>query len=77
MLDIKLFREKPEIIKKNLKRRGDKEKIKWVDDLVDLDKKWRTNLKEIEKLRHKRNEVTREIAQLKMEKKPASKQIKE
>lgn len=77
MLDIKLIREKPQIIKKNLKKRKDEEKIKWVDDAVELDKKWRASLKKAERLRKKRNEVTREIAQLKTEKKSASKQIKE
>lgn len=38
MLDIKLIRENPELIKENLKKRGLLEKIRLVDDLLDFDK---------------------------------------
>ena len=41
MLDIKLIRENPEIIKNDLKKRDDNEKLQWVDQLMKKDKEWR------------------------------------
>ena len=34
MLDIKFIRENPGLVKKNLKKRNDAEKLKWLDDLL-------------------------------------------
>ena len=65
MLDIKLFRDNPEVIKKDLKRRKDQEKIKWVDELISLDIENRQLQNLGQDLRHKRNTISREIAQLK------------
>lgn len=77
MLDIKLIRERPEIIKKDLKKRGDTEKLKWIDDIVKKDKDYRELLKEAEELRHKRNVASDEINQLKKQGKDISKKVKE
>ena len=77
MLDIKLIREHPEIVKNDLKKRHEEEKIKWVDDVLEYDKKWRELTDEVNRLRHKRNVVTQEIAKLKKEGKDVSKKIKE
>ena len=77
MLDIKLIRENPDLVKENLEKRGDAEKLKWVDELLEHDKKWREGLKKIEQLRHERNIITEKIAQLKKEGKPVKKEIKE
>jgi seryl-tRNA synthetase len=77
VLDIKLIREHPEIVKKDLERRRDFEKIKWVDDLLKYDKKWRELIKEINKLRQKRNILTQEIAELKKKGKDVKAKIKE
>jgi len=65
MQDIKLIREHPEIIKNDLKRRKDKEKVKMVDNAIQYDKKWRELTQEANKLRQKRNVITQEIAELK------------
>jgi len=65
MQDIKLIREHPEIIKKDLKKRRDEEKIKMVDNAIEYDKKWRGMTQEVNKLRQKRNVITQEIAELK------------
>ena len=73
MLDIKLIREKPALVKQNLKRRHDPEKIRLFEELIVKDKKWRTNLKELELLRKKRNEITRQIAEMKQKKQPGIK----
>ncbi len=64
MLDIKFIRENPEIVKKDLRKRGEKEKIEWVDKLLRYDKLWRESLKSLENLRHKRNTITEKIAEL-------------
>jgi len=65
MQDIKLIREHPEIIKNDLKKRKDEEKIKLVDDIIEYDKKWRELTQEANKLRQDRNVITQEIAELK------------
>jgi len=64
-LDIKLIRENPELVKGNLMKRGNPENIKMLDELVDIDKKWRQNLTKLNDLRHERKLVTTEIATLK------------
>ena len=75
MLDIRVIRETPETVKNNLKKRGEEEKIKWVDQLLEHDQKWRAGLKRVEKLRHERNVITEAIARLKREKKSVTKEI--
>lgn len=65
MLDIKLVRENPEVIRKDLKKRGDPSKVKVLESLIKNDKDWRSGLKKLELLRKKRNLVTDEIAKLK------------
>lgn len=70
MLDIKLIRENPKQVKDNLKKRNDPELLKILEELIKNDNRYRVVLKELEELRHKRNKVTAEVAQLKKEKKP-------
>jgi len=77
MLDIKLIREHPEIVRNDLKKRGDLEKLKMLDDLIDYDQHWRSLLTEANELRHRRKVVTAEIAGLKKRREDASKQIEE
>lgn len=77
MLDIKLIRENPEIVKKDLKKRNDTEKIKWVDSIIKKDEEYRKLLTESQKLRQRRNEVTEEINQLKKHGKDIKAKIKE
>jgi len=77
MLDIKFIRENPNIVKKDLEKRKDKEKLKWVDDLITKDKEYRTLLQLNQDLRHKRNIVTNEINQLKKQGKDISEKVRE
>lgn len=77
MLDIKFIRENPDIVKNDLKKRKDTEKIKWVDDLLKKDGEYRKALQENEKLRKRRNEITDEIRVLKKEGKGIKEKIKE
>ncbi len=73
MLDIKIVRESPELVRKNLKKRNDKEKVKLFDELVKEDKKWRAAVAQINQLRYERNKVSQEISELKKNGKGISK----
>jgi seryl-tRNA synthetase len=77
MLDIKLIRSDPNAVRENLKRRGDREKLKLLEELIKKDGEWRASLKRAEELRKRRNDVTREIADLKKRKRDASKLLGE
>ena len=76
MLDIKLIRENPELVKNNLAKRGNPENIKMLDDLLKLTRKWRQNLTKLNELRHERKLVTAEIATLKKAGKDASTKLR-
>jgi len=75
MLDIKLIREKPDFVKKNLKKREDAEVLKHLDEVIKSDKSYRETLKKLEDLRHARNLMTEKIAKLKAKKSPYKKEI--
>jgi len=77
MLDIKLIRETPEVVRQNLVKRGDLEKLKLLDKLINYDKKWREHITRLNELKRKRNELTIQIANLKKIGKDAGKEIKE
>lgn len=65
MLDIRLFRERPEEIRQMLRKRYAFELLPLVDKIVALDRVWRENLKKLNELRHKRNLLTRKVAEAK------------
>jgi seryl-tRNA synthetase len=65
MLDIKLIRESPDLVRANLEKRNNPENLQMLDELIALDKQWRTNLTSLNDLRHDRKLVTIEIAKLK------------
>jgi len=65
MLDIKLIREKPELVKANLAKRGNPEVLQMLEMLTVVDKEWRLNNTKLNELRHDRKIVTIEIAKLK------------
>jgi seryl-tRNA synthetase len=65
MLDIKLIRENPELIKSNLAKRSNPDVLQMLEELITVDKAWRLNLTKLNELRHDRKLVTIEIAKLK------------
>ncbi len=65
MLDLKLIRENPDLIKEKLKARN--MKIEPVDSIIKLDLKRREFISEVEKLKGLRNNVSAEIAKIKKE----------
>ncbi len=77
MLTIKFIKENQDIVKKDLKKRNDLEKVKWVDSVVKKHDEYLRLLKKEQELRHKRNLITDEINQLKKQGKDIKEKIKE
>ena len=69
MLDIKFVRENPEVVKENIKKKFQNEKLVLVDEVIELDKKIRAYKQEAETLRASRNDLSKQIGQLMREKK--------
>jgi len=65
LLDIKLIREDPEVVRANLERRGDIENLQMLEDLIEYDRQWRRFLNQSNELRHERREATNKIASMK------------
>jgi seryl-tRNA synthetase len=64
MLDIKLIREDPELVRRNLERRHDPGKLGLLDALIEDDARWREKVTEVNRLRRRRNEISSEIAKV-------------
>jgi seryl-tRNA synthetase len=76
MLDIRLIREDPEFVRKNLQKRGDPENLQMLEELVHHDSVWREGLTRLNELRHERKQVTAGVAALKKKGKEADAEIK-
>jgi seryl-tRNA synthetase len=77
MLDIKLIRENPDLVRTNLTKRGDPQVVKMLDDLINCDREWRQSLTKLNDLRHERRQTTADIAIAKKKGKDASERISE
>ena len=64
MLDIKLVRENPELVKENIKKKFQDSKLPLVDEVIELDKKNRAVITEVEALRAKRTNLSKQIGAL-------------
>ena len=69
MLDINLFRNNPELIKENLKKKFQEHKNDMVDEIITLDAHYRQIKTRADELRAERNKVSKEIGQLMGQKK--------
>ena len=69
MLDIKFVRENKEIVKENIRKKFQDEKLPPVDEVIELDKKIRELKQEGDNLRQERNSVSDAIGLLMREKK--------
>ena len=69
MLDIKFVRENPEIVKENIKKKYQDQKLPLVDEVIELDAKIRAYKQEAENLRASRNDLSKQIGALMREKK--------
>ena len=80
MIDIKLIRENPKLVKENIKKKFQIEKLALVDKILKSDREWRSLKVQTDKLRADRNKVSKEIAEAKKSKKdtrPLMKKAKE
>ena len=59
MLDIKFLRENPEIVKENIKKKFQDQKLPLVDEVIELDLKNRASIQEASDLRAKRNQLSK------------------
>ena len=64
MIDIKLIRENPDLVKENIKKKFQDEKLSLVDEVAELDDQVRKAKQEGDSLRNKRNAVSKEIGGL-------------
>ncbi|MBQ8568049.1 MAG: serine--tRNA ligase [Oscillospiraceae bacterium] len=64
MLDIKFVRENPEIVKENIKKKFQDNKLPLVDEVIELDKKSREAKQEADNLRGSRNKLSKQIGAL-------------
>ena len=64
MLDIKLLRTQPELVKENIKKKFQDEKLVLVDEVVEMDKEFRAAKTKCDELRAKRNAMSKQIGGL-------------
>ena len=64
MLDIKFVRENVEAVKENIRKKYQEEKLPLVDEVVELDVRYREALTEANELRASRNALSKKVGQL-------------
>ncbi len=78
MIDIKLIRENPELVKENIKKKFQDEKLPMVDEVAEFDKEVRAVKAKGDSLRADRNRMSKEIGGLMRDgKKEEAEQVKE
>ena len=65
MLDVNIIRENPDLVKESLKKRHQKEKCKWIDELLMVDSDWRKLKGKNDELRRERNKINLDITKAK------------
>ncbi len=68
MIDIRLIRENSEVVKENIKKKFQNDKLPLVDKVKKLDEDWRKEKTKVDNLRHERNKISEEINQAKKNK---------
>ena len=64
MLDMKFLRENPDLVKENIKKKFQDEKLPLVDEVIELDAKNRAAITEASELRASRNALSKQIGML-------------
>ncbi len=64
MLDMKLIRENPELVKQNIRNKFQEQKLPLVDEIIELDAKARKTQQEADALRAGRNKLSKQIGAL-------------
>jgi seryl-tRNA synthetase len=71
MIDIKLIRENPELVKENIRKKFQEHKVYLVDEILQFDNDIKNLKSQAEALRHRRNIVSAEVNKAKKEKRDA------
>ena len=64
MIDMKLIRENPDLVRENIKKKFQDEKLPLVDEVLDLDAKNRAAISEANDLRASRNALSKQVGML-------------
>ena len=64
MIDINLIRENSELVKENIRKKFQEEKVGLVDEVYEYDKTYREYKQKIDSLRAKRNSLSSQIGEL-------------
>ena len=64
MLDIRFIRENPELVRENIRKKFQEDRLPLVDEVIDLDAKRRAAIAEADKLRSDRNRLSKQIGML-------------
>ena len=64
MLDIKFVRENPDVVKENIRKKCQDQKIPMVDEVIALDQENRNIKQEVESLRANKNKISKQIGAL-------------
>ena len=64
MLDIKFLRENPDVVKENIKKKFQDDKLPLVDEVIELDKQRREGQAEADEIRANKNKISKEIGAL-------------
>ena len=62
MLDMKFLRENPELVKENIRKKFQDEKLPLVDQVIELDERRRAAMTKADELRANRNKLSRRLA---------------
>ena len=65
MLEIKLIRENPDMIRADLCKRGEEDKLAMLEEIIIMDAQWRQDLERVNALKNERNRLSKEIASVK------------
>ena len=78
MIDIKLIRENRDLVKENIKKKFQDEKLPLVDDVFNMDQEYRDSKAKGDNLRSEKNKLSASIGQLMRDKKQdEAKEVKE
>jgi len=76
MIDINIIRTDPGRVRENIKKKFKDEKLVLLDEIIKKDKLWRSLKLKADTLRADRNRISKEISQVKKEKKPINTLLK-
>ncbi|MBN1792661.1 serine--tRNA ligase [Candidatus Woesearchaeota archaeon] len=77
MIDIRILREDPKLVRDNIKKKHQEHKLPLVDEVLKLDELWRSLRGQADSLRADRNRVSQAINEAKKTKKDATKLLEE